>query len=178
MIVVDTSAWVEYIRGRSHLVAATLEALLHDGADLAITEAILMEVLAGCSAEAVTGTRSRLLALPILQLKGLGDYEEAASIYRACRDAGQTVRSQIDCLIAVPTIRHGATLLHNDRDFETIARHTALRLEPLGGPSAPEGRELRERRVPFGAPSARARGTRRARARPARRGRSASIPPR
>jgi predicted nucleic acid-binding protein len=62
-----------------------------------------------------------------LPLGGREDFEDAALIYRKCRDAGATVRSLNDCLIAVPVIRAGATLLHNDGDFVTIARHSALK---------------------------------------------------
>lgn len=87
-----------------------------------------MELLAGASAVSVTTLRRRLLALPILRTETLADHEDAAALYRACRDAGQTVRSQIDCLIAATTIRHRASLLHNDRDFDVIARHSPLRI--------------------------------------------------
>ena len=91
-----------------------------------------MEVLAGVtSAEALARIRSQLVALPILRLEGLRDFEEAAHIYRTCRAAGHSLRGQTDCLIAVLAIRHEASLLHNDRDFETIAQHTPLRLEPI-----------------------------------------------
>lgn len=129
MILVDSSAWIELLRGRSHPVGSTLEGLIAEGADLAVTEPVLMEVLAGApTPEALARAREQLVALPILQIEGLADFEQAADIYRMCRAAGETVRSQIDCLIAVPAIRHGATLLHNDRDFEVIARHTKLKL--------------------------------------------------
>ena len=97
---------------------------------VAITETILMEVLAGATAgEALARIRAELIARPILRLEGLADFEEAAQIYRTCRSAGHTLRSQLDCLIAVPVIRHGASLLHNDRDFETIARYSTLKLD-------------------------------------------------
>lgn len=136
MIVVDTSAWIEWIRNSSHPVVARLEHLLEGRGDLAITEVVLMEVLAGApSGEALARVRSQLIALPILRLEGVADFEQAARVYRACRDAGRTVRNQLDCLIAIPTIRHGASLLQNDRDFETIARHSTLKLEPLDRPS-------------------------------------------
>ena len=72
--------------------------------------------------------RSRLLAFRLLALEGLGDFEEAAAIYRACRDAGETPRSLSDCLIAVPVIAAGASLLHNDADFDVIARHSPLKI--------------------------------------------------
>ena len=130
MIVVDTSVWVEFFRRRDHPVVGTLKAHIGRGAELATTEAVLMEVFAGAaSAEDLARIRSQLVALPILRLAGVADFEEAALIYRTCRAAGQAIRSHVDCLIAVPVIRHGASLLHNDRDFETIARYRPLKLE-------------------------------------------------
>jgi hypothetical protein len=130
VIVVDTSVWVDFLRARATPVAARLERLIDEEADLAVTETIFMEVLAGSApGEALARVRSELIVRPILRLQGLADFEEAAEIYRACRSAGQMLRNQLDCLIAVPVIRHGASLLQNDRDFETIARHTTLKLE-------------------------------------------------
>jgi predicted nucleic acid-binding protein len=68
----------------------------------------------------------------MLPVGGLAGFEEAAAIYRACRTGGETVRSMLDCLVAVPAIRAGASILHRDRDFDVIARHTELQLEPVG----------------------------------------------
>ena len=44
--------------------------------------------------------------------------------------SGDTVRQLTDCLIAVATIKAGATVLHADRDFDAIARHSELQIEP------------------------------------------------
>ena len=89
-----------------------------------------MELLAGAqSGEERARLRARLLALPLLSVHGLVDYEEAADLYRACHSRGATVRKLIDCLIGAVAIRERATVLHNDRDFETLARHTRLRIE-------------------------------------------------
>jgi predicted nucleic acid-binding protein len=130
LIVVDTSVWVDFFQGRTTAIASRLEGLIEGQADVAITETILMEVLAGATAgESLARIRTELIARPILRLEGLADFEEAAQIYRACRSAGHTLRNQLDCLIAVPVIRHGASLLHNDRDFETIARYSSLKIE-------------------------------------------------
>lgn len=131
MIVVDTSAWVEYLRRTGSPMDRRVGALLEDPRALAVTEVIMAELLAGANEEALGKVRSRLLSLRILRLRGLRDYEAAAALYRACRLGGESVRELTDCLIAVPTIRAGATLLHADRDFEKLARHTPLRLEPL-----------------------------------------------
>ncbi len=86
MIVVDTSVWVDFFHGRATPVASTLEHLIEVQADVAITETILMEVLAGATpGEALARIRAELIARPILRLEGLADFEEAAQIYRTCR---------------------------------------------------------------------------------------------
>jgi len=89
-----------------------------------------MELLAGVQANRARQTlRDTLLALPLLSLRSIDDFENAADLYRVCRRKGSTVRRLTDCLIAAVAIREGATLLHNDRDFESLARYTRLRTE-------------------------------------------------
>ncbi|MGH3896997.1 MAG: type II toxin-antitoxin system VapC family toxin [Pseudonocardiaceae bacterium] len=91
-----------------------------------------MELLAGArSDEHAIRLRSTLLGFLVLRLRGLADYEAAAELYRCCRLAGRTVRKMTDCLIAVSTISVGATLLHRDADFDTLAAHTPLQLQLL-----------------------------------------------
>ena len=128
MIVVDTSAWVELLRDTGHPAAVELESLL-EGDEVAVTEIVVMELMAGArSLSHLRELRARVLAYPLLRLEGLADYEEAALIYRTCREAGETIRALTDCLIAVPAIRAGAAILHNDSDFEAIARRSGLRV--------------------------------------------------
>ena len=56
----------------------------------------MMELLAGARPGAgARDLRARLLAFRLLPLAGLADFEEAAVLYRACRDAGETSG---DCL--------------------------------------------------------------------------------
>jgi hypothetical protein len=61
------------------------------------------------------------------------DYDHAASLYRVCRRRGETVRKLIDCLIAAVAIRSNAQLLHADRDFTVLARHTQLTVRAESG---------------------------------------------
>jgi predicted nucleic acid-binding protein len=132
MIVVDTSAWIEYLRATGSPAHLTLRSLLRAQADVAVTEIVIMELLAGTrSDEHASRLRSTLLGFPVLRLRGLADYEAVAELYRCCRLAGRTVRKMTDCLIAVSTISTGATLLHRDADFDTLAAHTPLQLQPL-----------------------------------------------
>lgn len=126
----DTSAWVEFLRATGSRPHLKLKGLIEDEAELATTEIVVMELLAGSgSLTAARALRSRLLAYPLIALSGLVDFEEAASIYRTCRQSGEMVRSLTDCLIAAVAIRSDVPLLHQDADFRSIARHSELRLE-------------------------------------------------
>lgn len=128
MIVVDSSAWVEFLRKTESPVHRRLRELIDSEADLAVTEVVVMELLGGATSRKAD-LRAHLLAYPVIPLQGLQDYEAAAVIYDRCRRAGDTLRDGfMDCLTAVPAIRMGASLLHDDTDFEVIARHTDLKL--------------------------------------------------
>ena len=126
MILADTSAWVEFLRGTGSEVNVRLRAGLERD-DLATTDVVLMEVLAGARD---VRHRDRLRALlrraDFVPTEGPHDYEDAAEIYRICRRQGGTVRALTDCLIAVVALRAGLPVLHSDSDFTTIARHTNL----------------------------------------------------
>ncbi len=124
MILIDTSAWIEFLRDTGSTVCNTVDDLLD--ADLAICDAVSMEVLAGARDEhhlaQLRGLLARATMLPILA----EDYDQAASLYRMCRRNGETVRRLIDCLIAAVAIRTGTPVLHADADFAALARHTRL----------------------------------------------------
>ena len=129
MILADTSAWVEYLRATGSLVHRRLRELIDGDAALATTEVVHLELLAGAAnAEHAAQLRRLLGRFELLPLAGLADYEAAADLYRRCRAGGETVRKLEDCLIAVVALRHGATLLHRDHDFEVIARHAPVRI--------------------------------------------------
>lgn len=129
MILVDSSAWVEFLRATGSEVHLRLRSALRKDEALASTDVIVMEILAGARDEADRERlRGLLYGLEFLAVDGPADYEGAAKIYRACRRAGETPRKLSDCLIAAVAIRAGAELLCEDADFATIARHTTLRL--------------------------------------------------
>jgi predicted nucleic acid-binding protein len=124
----DTSAWVEYLRATGSPAHLRLRRLIADGDDLVTTEVVVMELLAGASNDELTRLGRLLGRFELLPVQGLADYEAAAGLYRRCRRAGETVRKLTDCLIAVVAMRAGAALLHQDQDFEAIARHAPLRV--------------------------------------------------
>jgi len=128
LILVDTSAWVEFLRATGSRAHARLRDLLQGGEELATTELVVMEVLAGARDHAHLDRLRRVVLgrCQMLTGHGLADYEEAAAIFRRCRAEGSTVRRLNDCLIAAVAIRAGVPLLHADQDFEQIARRCPL----------------------------------------------------
>jgi predicted nucleic acid-binding protein len=93
---------------------------------------VLFEVLAGARSSAHRDElRARLLTFPVLPLDGLAGFEAAAELYSRARTRGVTVRRLADCLIAVPAILAGASLLHADRDFDLLATVSELQIEPV-----------------------------------------------
>jgi len=129
VILADTSAWVEYLRGTGSAVDTRVRTVLA-GAEIAVCDAVRMEVLAGARSDGHLRDLSRLLARAVTLETLPSDYDTAASLYRTCRRHGDTPRSLIDCLIAAIAIRGGATVLHADRDFGAIARHSTLQTMP------------------------------------------------
>ena len=127
MILIDTSAWVEFLRGTGSPICDRVEALL-DG-EIATCDAIRMEVLAGARDEHHLERLRRLLARATVLPTTPADYDEAAALFRRCRREGYTLRRLIDCLIASVAIRAAAPLLHNDADFDVLARHAGLRVD-------------------------------------------------
>jgi len=127
VILIDTSAWVEFLRDTGSSICVRVDEVL--ATDIATCDPIRMEVLAGARDEAHLSDLRGLLARATVLSTEPVDYEEAAAIYRGCRRHGETVRRLIDCLIAAAAIRHGVPILHSDGDFEVIHRHTRLDID-------------------------------------------------
>jgi len=127
VILIDTSAWVEFLRDTGSPVCQRVDELV--ASDIAICDAIQMEVLAGARDERHLAALRALLARAILLRVEAADYDQAAALYRTCRRGGETVRKLIDCLIAAVAIRVDSPVLHADADFEALARHTAVRID-------------------------------------------------
>ena len=130
MILVDSSAWVEFDRATGSSTDRAVTKLIREGGiNLAVSEPILMEVLAGGTDDRRRGDLRRLLtAFEWIPCDPVADFEAAAKIYRSCRSVGVTPRGLIDCMIAAVAIRSGAELLTADHDFAAIARVVPLQL--------------------------------------------------
>lgn len=129
LILVDSSAWIEYLRATGSTAHVALASAVKADERVVITEPVFMEILAGIRSPMVRRrTADAMSQFPLLPVRSVDDWEQAAAIYRSCRRAGMTPRDMIDCLIAAVAIRAGAMLLHRDRDFDAIARHAPLEI--------------------------------------------------
>jgi predicted nucleic acid-binding protein len=88
-----------------------------------------MELLAGASPSQLASVQRLVGGLPRLALDADLDFHAAAELSRSARASGRTVRSLVDCLIAAVALRHGATVVHRDRDFDALAAISPLRTQ-------------------------------------------------
>lgn len=126
MILIDTSAWIEFLRDTGSPVCELVDKLLTE--DVATCDPIRMEVLASARSEQHLQELRGLLARASVFPTDPVDFEAAAAFYRICRQGGRTVRKLMDCLIAAVAIRADIPLLHLDTDFDSLAEHTALKV--------------------------------------------------
>lgn len=123
MILVDTSVWINFLRGQMPQRPGQDELLL-----FATCNPVIQEVMQGVTdSPGRVPFRDSLLALPRFADPIPTDlYLEAADIFRDGRRRGYAIRSSVDCLIATIAIRHQVPVWHADRDFDNIARYTRL----------------------------------------------------
>ena len=126
MSLIDTSAWIEYLRKTGSRTNIEVRRTL--SIDAQICDVIRMEILAGARDQQHVTQLEKLLARATTIKTEPVDYDNAAAIYRACRKLGVTIRAQIDCLIAAIAIRTNTKIIHHDSDFDAIAQVTKLKI--------------------------------------------------
>jgi len=135
VILADTSAWVEYDRATGSAVDLRLRDLIAADGPVAVTEPVIMEVLAGARTDArEADLRRLLLRFHLCQVDPAADFEGAARIYRRCRQAGITPGGLVDCLIAAVARRYEATLLGCDIDLDRVAQVIGIELDRPAAP--------------------------------------------
>jgi len=122
VILVDTSAWVEYDRATGSTADQRIAELIADDGPLMFTEPVLMEVLAGARDDArEDDLRRMLLRFDLAPFDAVTDLDAATRIHRRCRQAGFTPRGMVDCMIAAVAHRRALTLLAWDADMIRMA---------------------------------------------------------
>jgi predicted nucleic acid-binding protein len=128
MVLVDTTVWIDFFRGRATPEVGTLERLLEQGEGICTCGVVLTEVLQGIRTDAdYRKTRARFDAFLFLPMNRR-IFLKAADMYRSLRRRGVTIRKSVDCMIAAVSIEHGVALLHNDRDFDPMETHCGLKV--------------------------------------------------
>ncbi len=131
MVIVDTSVWIDYLRGVPSPHVDWLETEM-DRQRLGLTDLILCEVLQGITDDKqFAEIRRELLKFEVFNMGGAQLAVTAAQNYRILRTKGRTVRKTIDCLIATFCIVHDHSLLHNDSDFDAFEKQLNLRVVHL-----------------------------------------------
>lgn len=129
MILADTSAWVEYDRATGSSADKRLTELIATDGSLAVTEPVLIEVLAGARDDArEADLRRMLLRCGLLHVDAVADFDAAGRIYRRCRQVGVTPRGMVDCMIAAVARRYDAALLAWDVDLDRVAQVVGIEM--------------------------------------------------
>lgn len=131
MVLADTSAWVEFDRATGSAADERLEEIIAGEGPLAVTEPVVMEVLAGARNDECEADLRRLLSrFHLLRFDPAADFHAAARVYRRCRRAGVTPRGLVDCMIASVALRHDAVLLAQDIDLWRVCSVIGLAMDP------------------------------------------------
>jgi predicted nucleic acid-binding protein len=131
MVIVDTTVWIDYLRGAENAETLWLDRELQRQR-LGLTDLILGEVLQGIRGQsAFARVRADLLKFQVFATGGSGLAVAAAQNYRDLRQRGYTVKT-IDCLIATFCLQAKHELLHRNRDFDCFERALGLRVVKAG----------------------------------------------
>jgi predicted nucleic acid-binding protein len=128
VVIVDTTVWIDYFRGRRTAQTQWLDQAL-GVTRVGLCDLILCEILQGMPSDAdAVDVLAQMSSFDLLDTGGMDLAVESARNYRRLRARGHTVRKTIDCLIATLCLRGGHELLHNDRDFDPFEAMLGLRV--------------------------------------------------
>ncbi|MGD8847882.1 MAG: PIN domain nuclease [Desulfobacteraceae bacterium] len=128
MVLVDTTVWIDFFIDRNETHVERLQELIQSEEDLSLCGVIMTEILQGIRSDTdFFKTKEYLQDLIFLPMRH-GTFLRAAEIYRSLRRKGITIRKPVDCMIASVAIEYHIHLLHNDRDFDYIAKHSKLKV--------------------------------------------------
>jgi predicted nucleic acid-binding protein len=131
MILADTSAWVEFDRATGSAVDQRVAELIRDGGPLAVTQPVVMEVVAGARDRRRQEDLTHLLQrFPLRTFDSDVDFAAAARIYLDCRRVGITPRGLIDCMLVAVAWRHADAILSYDVDLDRVCSIMGVPLDP------------------------------------------------
>jgi predicted nucleic acid-binding protein len=128
-MIFDTSVWIDFSRGKKTPLTDLLQHKIYDDLKVYICPPVYQEILQGVKNEnELEEIKGLLLSLDFLLLDPYFVADGAASIFRQLQKVGLTIRKPNDCIIAFYAIHFNFKLVHNDADFDKIAKHTKLKV--------------------------------------------------
>lgn len=130
MIIVDTSVLINLLRGRTTEAAKQLIRIEREDTPFYIPAICCQEILQGAKDEREWEFLYRNISTQrtLLPKNSFQTHIAAARIFFDCRRKGLTVRSTADCIVAQLALENDGTLLHDDEDFDRIAKVRPLRI--------------------------------------------------
>ena len=128
MVVVDTTVWIDYVRGLDapHTNALDYE-LLHN--QVITGDLLITEFLQGFHNDKDFESAKEIMdSLIYCDMLGKEIALKSAANFRLLRKSGITIRKTADIIIGTFCIEHELPLLHNDRDFDPMEKHLGLRI--------------------------------------------------
>ena len=131
MILADTSAWVEYDRATGSAVDQRMADLIAQGGPLAVSQPIVMEILAGARDEHRQAELTRLLdRFPLRRFDAGVDFSAAARVYLQCRRVGITPPGLIGCMLVAVAWRNDDSILSFDVDLDRVCGVMGVPVDP------------------------------------------------
>jgi predicted nucleic acid-binding protein len=128
-ILADTSVWIDLFNDAATKEADQLQKYIETDYPVYLCAVILQEILQGLNSDKdYKVVKDLLLSYPFLETKSVEFAVGAAELYRRLKKEGVTIRKSNDCLIAYHAIFYNLPVLHRDRDFSIIARHSSLKV--------------------------------------------------
>lgn len=126
-MLVDTSVWIDFFANRPTPQVNYLVESIKNQDNLYICGVILTEILQGIKHPKEHSQVASLLSCLVFLDMSRDTFVLSAKVYRDLRTKGVTIRKTIDCMIAAVSIENHVPLLHDDRDFNQIAKHAGLK---------------------------------------------------
>ena len=129
MVLLDTSAWIEFLRRTGSEVNTAVRGLIEDRQPIATTDVVILELLSGVrrgsNRNQIWGLLNTCTMLPV---RPLFEWELAADLFIQCQANGFTPANTNDLLVASVAIGKGVPVLAHDSDFRRIAEVSSLQL--------------------------------------------------
>lgn len=129
-MIFDTTVWIDYLRGVKSKATDLLDHSLEEYnlVHVYLCPPVFQEILQGLRKEDDPALiKDLIMTCQFLELDSYFAADQAAHLYRTLRYKGVTIRKPNDCLIAFYAIHFKLPLVHNNKDFEKMVRHSSLK---------------------------------------------------